>query len=80
MLTKELWNFIRDSGGLTTKNTLSTPFTGAENYVFKNISQCFNCIYLWSFPDLIMIDYLLRHIIMYRLPKKPIHLAVYHVT
>lgn len=37
--------------GLQT-NSLSTPFMGGKLCV-KNISQCFNCIYFWSFPDLI---------------------------
>lgn len=37
--------------GLQT-NSLSTPFMGGKLCV-KNISQCFNCIYVWSFPDLI---------------------------
>lgn len=61
-------------------NSSSTPFMRVKNYVLRNISQCFNCIYLWSFPDLIMIDYLLQHIPVYRLPKKSTLLAVYHVT
>lgn len=62
------------------KQILRTRHLCVENYVLRNISQCFNCYYLWSFPDLIMFGYLLQHIAVYRLPKKPTLLAVYHVS